>query len=377
MLEGFTSLYSATVVERLLAADAVVLGRTNRDEFAMAPATRPASTVPRSQPAGREAGARRIFRGAAASVAAQVVHAALGSDTGGSIRQPASFTGTVGFKPTYGRVSRFGLIAFASSFDQIGPFAHDVHDAAWVYEAMAGHDLLDNTSSHRPVEPAALGHPPRQVASPTTANAWSAPARTRGGGTPAGHHRPAEVRGHTVSPPSACWSTWCPLTTSWPPPRPAATWPATTAASISGTAAKRPGAWRDHRMSREGFGLEVQRRILLGTCAQRRLLQTPTTPRGRRWRPIREATLRTFQDFDLILMPTSPMTAFELGAFSEDPIAHTCRTSSPCRPTWWATPPSRCPRHAQQWLPLRRAAHGRALPGGPPAAGLRPALRRA
>ncbi|MFN9324517.1 MAG: amidase family protein, partial [Flavobacteriales bacterium] len=161
ILEGFTSLYSATVVERLLAADAVILGRTNCDEFAMGSSNENSAFGTVLHPGDTNLVPGGCSGGAAASVAAGIVHAALGSDTGGSIRQPASFTGTVGLKPTYGRVSRHGLIAFASSFDQIGPFTRTVEDAATLYTVMAGHDPRDSTTSRTPVEPITLAHPGR------------------------------------------------------------------------------------------------------------------------------------------------------------------------------------------------------------------------
>ena len=149
ILENFESLYSATVVERLLNEDAIIIGRLNCDEFAMGSANKNTIYGTVKNPLNNEKVAGGSSGGSAAAVAADLCLAALGSDTGGSVRQPASFCGVVGLKPTYSRVSRYGLIAYSSSFDQIGPITKNIDDAALILEVISGRDPFDNTTSSR------------------------------------------------------------------------------------------------------------------------------------------------------------------------------------------------------------------------------------
>ncbi len=323
MLEGYVSPYSATAVERLLAADAVILGRTNCDEFAMGSSNENSAFGPVRNPHDPTRVAGGSSGGSAAAVAAGIVHTALGSDTGGSIRLPASFTGTVGLKPTYGRISRYGLIAFGSSLDQIGPFAHTVADAAAVYHAMAGPDPRDSTTSHRDPGPITLGHPGKLRIG------YFREGLERPGMDPEvaahlqGHIDRLRADGHTVE------AVDIPLLDHQVP-----TYYILATAEAGSNLARFDGVRFGHRskaaktidetyrLSRsEGFGPEVQRRILLGTFVLSSGYYDAYYAQAQKVRRIiQQHTLAAFERFDLLIGPTGPTTAFALGAVT-DPVA--------------------------------------------------------
>ena len=323
ILDGFESQFSATVVERLLAEDAVFIGRTNCDEFAMGSGNENSAYGPVKNPLDPSKVPGGSSGGSAAAVAAGLCHVALGSDTGGSIRQPASFTGTVGFKPSYGRVSRHGLIAYASSFDQIGPFAANVEDAAKVMEVIAGPDDFDATAIQEAMAPATKLAPTKVAYLKT---AVENPAVDE-------HVRKAflaqlellENTGVIVEPVEFdLLDTLVPI------------YYILTTAEASSNLARFDGVHAGFRhpestdlesvykRSRsEGFGVEVQRRIMLGTFvvssgyydayfgkaqAARRLVQ--------------EWTNKMSEEYDLILCPTAPTTAFEIGREVSDPTVN-------------------------------------------------------
>jgi aspartyl-tRNA(Asn)/glutamyl-tRNA(Gln) amidotransferase subunit A len=322
ILENFESLYSATVVQRLLAEDAVIIGRTNCDEFAMGSSNENSAYGPvknflrPSHVPGGSSG------GSAVAVSAGMCTASLGSDTGGSIRQPASFTGTVGFKPTYGRISRYGLIAYASSFDQIGPFTNSVEDCALLLEIMAGKDPMDSTSSSKPVETyAAFGNPDKKrIAYLKEGLEDSVDAEVRAHLEKTIEQLKAD--GHTVEPVSFPYLEYL-----------VPTYYVLTTAEASSNLSRFDGVHYGHRSSQakgveetyvlsrtEGFGAEVKRRIMAGTFVLSHGFYDAYYTKGMKVRRVlQDKTKEIFANYDLLLLPTTPATAFEQGAVN-DPI---------------------------------------------------------
>ena len=324
MLESFESLFSATAVERLEAAGALFLGRTNCDEFAMGSSNETSHYGPVRNPLDPTKVPGGSSGGSAAAVAAGICHVALGSDTGGSIRQPAAFTGIVGMKPTYGRISRHGLIAYASSFDQIGPFAHTLEDAAAALEVMAGADAFDATVSSRPVDPIHVAPPvgPQRYA-------YFQATLDHPGLDP--HVRSSmealfdqlRADGHTVE------AVDFPYLDQLVP-----LYYVLTTAEASANLARYDGVRFGHRSAveaddldtlikasrSEGFGLEVQRRILLGTFVLSSGYYDAyygQAQKGRRL--LRDHAESVLTQFDALLSPTSPHTAFPIGREDADP----------------------------------------------------------
>ncbi len=326
ILRDWVSPYSATAVQRLLDAGAIPVGRANMDEFAMGSSTENSSVAPTDNPVapGRVPGGSS--GGPAAAVAAGMVPVALGSDTGGSVRQPASFCGIVGLKPTYGRVSRYGLIAFASSLDQIGPLCADVEDTAHVLEAIAGHDRCDATSLDAPVE-----------SYPALLSDSAAPIRLGVASDWRGDGIDAEVTSRFEQALEALLNQGVEIETIELPhaAHAVATYYVIATAEASSNLARYDGVRYGHRAAdasnpiemlrrsrNEGFGAEVKRRILLGTFVLSAGYHDEYYGRAQRVRTLvcRDFDI-AFASVDAIIGPTSPTVAFELGERTADPLS--------------------------------------------------------
>jgi aspartyl-tRNA(Asn)/glutamyl-tRNA(Gln) amidotransferase subunit A len=326
ILKGYHPPYDATAVARLEAAGAVLLGKLNCDEFAMGSSNENSAYGPVRNPVDPERVPGGSSGGSAAAVAANLAVGTLGTDTGGSIRQPASFCGVVGVMPTYGRVSRYGLIAFASSLDRVGPFAANVCDAATLLGVIAGHDPKDATSSATPV--------------PDYATESDQGAKGLRIGVPEeyfGDGLDAEVRAAIEKGIAALESAGCAVKKiSLPHTKyavPAYYLVAT--AEASANLARFDGVRYGYRSPRsatladmyshsrnEGFGAEVKRRIFLGTYALSAGYYDAYYLKALKVRRIlAQEFLRAFAEVDAMVTPTSPVPAFKLGEKTGDPLA--------------------------------------------------------
>jgi aspartyl-tRNA(Asn)/glutamyl-tRNA(Gln) amidotransferase subunit A len=313
-------------VAKLEEAGAVLLGKTNCDEFAMGSSNENSAYGPVRNPVDPERVPGGSSGGSAAAVAANLAVATLGSDTGGSIRQPASFCGVVGVLPTYGRVSRYGLIAFASSLDRIGPFAGNVRDAATVLGVIAGHDAKDATSSAAPVEDYAA-----ESDKPVEGLRIGVPAEYFGDGLD------PEVGAAVEKGIAALKSAGCQVKPiSLPHTRYAVpTYYLVATAEASANLARFDGVRYGYRSPHsetlsamyshsrdEGFGAEVKRRIFLGTYALSAGYYDAYYLKAQQVRRLlAEEFLRAFAEVDAIVTPTSPVPAFKLGEKTGDPLA--------------------------------------------------------
>jgi aspartyl-tRNA(Asn)/glutamyl-tRNA(Gln) amidotransferase subunit A len=359
ILEGWRPPYTATALERIAAAGGVVLAKTNLDEFAMGSSTENSAFGPTRNPHDTDRVPGGSSGGSAAGVAAGYAPVALGSETGGSVRQPAALCGVVGVKPTYGRVSRYGLVAFASSLDQIGPFGTTVADAARLLDVVSGHDARDSTSipdDYPAVEPS-LGDGVAGLrigviqelsdvggVEPEVRAAVDAASAALGG---------AGAKVVDVSVPSAVYGVSAYYLIA----------PAEASSNLARYDGVRYGLRVDAddvttmnaRTRAAGFGAEVKRRIMLGTYALSAGYYDAYYGKAQRVRTliIRDFE-RVYEECDALICPTSPTVAFPLGERTEDPIA--MYLSDTC------TIPTNLAGHAAMSVPFGTGAHG--LPVG-------------
>lgn len=322
ILEGFQAPYAATVVTRLRAAGAVIVGKTNLDEFAMGSSTEHSAYGVTRNPWNLDRVPGGSSGGSAAAVAARSATAALGSDTGGSIRQPAAFCGVVGIKPTYGRVSRYGLLAFASSLDQIGPFTRTVGDGALLLSVIAGHDPMDATSLSHPVpsfqktlgqgaEGMVVGVPEEYLeglSEGVRASFQQALAKLEAAGAVI---RPVRLA-HTAYAISAYYLIA----------------PAEASSNLArydgvrfGYRKPAPDLLTMYQGTRgEGFGTEVKRRIMLGTYALSAGYYDAFYLKAQKVRTVLVKDFeQAFTEVDVLATPTTPETAFRIGEKTQDP----------------------------------------------------------
>jgi len=324
ILEGYVPPYNATVVEKLRAAGAVILGKTNTDEFAMGSSTENSAYFTTHNPWDLSRVPGGSSGGSAAAVAADECLGAFGSDTGGSVRQPASFCGIVGVKPTYGRVSRYGLAAYASSLDQIGPFAKDVTDAAILLGAVAGHDPRDSTSVDLPVpdyldlnlnlKGLRVGVPKEyfiEGIQPDVEAAVRAAIAML-------HDLGAEVREISLPHTDLALPVYYLIA------------PAEASANLArydgiryGLSEPGESLWETYRRTRgEGFGPEVKRRIMLGAYALSAGYYDAYYLKAQQVRTlIKQDFDLALSEVDVIACPTSPTTAFRIGEKADDPLS--------------------------------------------------------
>jgi aspartyl-tRNA(Asn)/glutamyl-tRNA(Gln) amidotransferase subunit A len=325
ILQGYMPPYDATVVRRLEAAGAVILGKLNCDEFAMGSSNENSAYGPVLNPRALDRVPGGSSGGSAAAVAAGFCVTSLGTDTGGSIRQPAAFCGVVGMLPTYGRVSRYGLIAFASSLDRVGPFTTNVRDAATMLGVLAGKDVLDATSSDRPV-----GDYVGALEKPVSGLRIGVPAEYFGDGLD------PEIRAAIEKAIDGLRATGCevkPISlphTKYAIPTYYVIATAEASANLSrfdgvrfglraGEAKTLSAMYRETRD--QGFGAEVKRRILLGTYALSAGYYDAYYLKAQQVRTLLTRDfLAAFSEVDAVVAPVTPTPAFKLGAKTDDPV---------------------------------------------------------